>query len=160
MSGMIPEQREQHEHVYNLIADGMKKRVPIYDSEGRFTGYEHVVDNKSARYKTGVVNSPHYAAFAKDVEDFLNLAETAKKFMTAERAEALAQDIYLEYGSYSYSIDAKSSETLRDKNNAQACLIDKGFRQKSERAITIKDEAKRSFMDAFTGKKKEETLYD
>lgn len=159
MSGMIPEQKDPHEHVYDLIADGCKRKVPIQDQNGNVT-FEYVLDPKKVWYKTNVVNSPHFARFAKYLEDLSNMANDAFNFMPDARARVLAEQIQTVCNSYMYSIDAKSSETLRDKHNAQACLLDKGFRQKSERAITIKDEAKRSFMDAFTGKKKEEALYD
>ena len=159
MSGMIPEQKDQFEHIYSLIADGCKKQVARRDENGNIS-YEFVLDPKKVWYKTNVVNSPHFARFAKHLEDLVNMASDAYNFMPAQRADVLANQIMTIVASYMYSIDAKSSETLRNKQNAQACLIDKGFRQKSERAITIKDEAKRSFMEAFTGKKKEETLYE
>ena len=157
--GMIPDSNNNREQVWAVIADGCKKKIAVRDQNGNIT-YETVLDEKRAWYKTGIVPSPHYGNYSKDVEDFRNLADQAYKFTPADRAAALAQDILLEYDSFCSSIDAMSSMTLRDNHNSQACLIDKGFRQKSERDIRILEEGKRSFMDAFTGKKKEETLYD
>lgn len=155
MSGMIPEQNDKHEHVYSLIADGLKKKVIVRDENGK-PHIETVLDEKKAWLKTGIVPSPHYGSYTFDAEELNKLADSARKYMPQERADDLAQDIVNSYESFCNGIDSLSSMTLRDKHNSQACLIDKGFRQKSERDIRIIDDAKRSFMDAITGKEKHE----
>ena len=156
---MVPEHNDNKEQVWSIVADGCKKKVAVRDGNGVVT-YQTILDEKRAWLKTGIVPSPYYGNYTKDAEDFRNLADIIYKFMPEERAAALAQDILLEYDSFCSSIDSMSSMTLRDKQNSQACLIDKGLRQKQERDIKITDVGKKSFMDAFTGKKKEETLYD
>ena len=156
---MIPEQNDKHEHVYSLIADGLKKKVIVKDENGK-PHVETVLDEKKAWLKTGVVPSPYYANYTKDIEDYRNLADLAYKYMPQERAEAMREDILLDYESFCNGIDSMSSMTLRDKHNSQACLIDKGFRQKSERDIRIIDDAKRSFMDAITGKEKHNSMQE
>ena len=75
--------------------------------------------------------------------------------MSKPRAKVMAQQIMAIGASFRRSIDAKSSESLRDKLNTQSTLIDKLNRTKSERAITFKGEMKRSLKDAFLGKEAE-----
>lgn len=155
MSGMIPEQNDKHEHIYSLIADGLKKNVIVRDENGK-PRIETVLDEKKAWLKTGTVPSHYYGNYTFDAEEYSKLANSAKKYMPIERANDLAEDILGSYESFCNGIDSLSSMTMRDKNNSQACLVDKGFRNKSERDIRVIDDVKRSFADIITGKEKHE----
>ena len=72
--------------------------------------------------------------------------------MSKPRAVVMTQQIMAIGASFRRSMDAKSSESLRDKLNTQSTLIDKLNRTKSERAITLKGEMKKSFMDGMLGR--------
>ena len=56
---------------------------------------------------------------------------------------------------YRYSVDAKSSESRRDKHNTQSTLIDRLLRYKVEKQYTLKDEGKKAFFDGFLGREKD-----
>jgi len=79
-------------------------------------------------------------------------AELAYSNMTKERADVIAPQILQLVKNFKYSIDGKSSETRRDKNNAQSSLVDKLVRNKQERIISLKGEVGHSLMDAIRGK--------
>ena len=72
--------------------------------------------------------------------------------MCEERARNLGYEI-MEIGiSYRRSIDAKSSESQRDKQNSQSTLIDKINKNKVERVYTMKDKVKGSLFDSIIGR--------
>jgi len=75
--------------------------------------------------------------------------------MYRARALVFAEQITEIVKSFKYSIDAKSSESIRDVNNTQSTLIDKINRNKIEKAYTIKGDAKKSFMDGLLGREAE-----
>jgi GTP-binding protein EngB required for normal cell division len=108
---------------------------------------------KKVWYKTHIVNYPGFGRYVLFREMLEDLASQAFYHMSRERAVVLANQIMDICESYDYSIDAKSSEILRDKNNTQSNLIDKINRNKIERQYTIKDEMKKGILDGFLGKK-------
>ena len=59
---------------------------------------------------------------------------------------------------YQYSIDSKSSESIRENGSAQSTLIDKIARNKIERSYQVKGEKSRSFLDAMMGRDKEDDM--
>ena len=65
---------------------------------------------------------------------------------------SIRRQIYGIIESYKRSIDAKSSESRRDENNAQSTLIDKINRNKIEKIYSVKGEAKKSFMSGMLGR--------
>ena len=74
----------------------------------------------------------------------------------AERAKDFAHQVVDIGTSYRRSIDAKSSESQRDKINSQSTLIDKINRNKIEKVYTSKiEDTKKSFADIFLGRDKE-----
>ena len=59
---------------------------------------------------------------------------------------------------YKYSIDAKSSESKRDGQNAQATLLDRAGRNKVEHVYSSRDTGKRTLTDAFLGRRQERDM--
>ena len=105
-----------------------------------------------AWWKTLLVNSPTFGRFAFELKNFAGMAEQCYYNMSKPRAMVMDGQIMAMDESFRRSIDAKSSESLRDKLNTQSTLIDKLNRTKSERAITLKGEMKKSFMDGMLGR--------
>ncbi len=64
----------------------------------------------------------------------------------------MAHDILEMSQSYRRSIDAKSSESLRDKNNSQSVLIDNVGRNRVEKVYTMKDQINKSLLKSFLGR--------
>jgi hypothetical protein len=116
-----------------------------------------MLDPEKAWWKTQIVNSPTFARFAYELKDFERLAEDCKNNMSGPRAEKIAEQIKAIGMDYRYSIDAKSSESLRDKHNTQATLLDKMQKNRIERAYTLKGEAQKSlFRGMFGGNSNED----
>jgi len=78
--------------------------------------------------------------------------------MPYERAQVIAQEILSIGKSYRRAIDAKSSESRRDKHNSKSTLLDKMGKNKVERVYTQKGDVKRSMFDSFLGKKQEQDM--
>ena len=64
----------------------------------------------------------------------------------------MAHDILKMSQSYRRAIDAKSSESLRDKNNSQSVLIDKVGRNRVEKVYAMKDQINKSLLKSFLGR--------
>lgn len=152
---MIPETQKSHNDVMDLIVDACQTVQDIRQLDGSVQR-QMVLDPERAWWKTNLVNSPTFASFAFALKEFERLAHDCYDNMSLERAEALARQIQDIGKDFRYSIDAKSSESLRDKQNTQATLIDKVQKNKVEKAYTIKGEAKKTFMDGVFGRDREE----
>jgi len=78
--------------------------------------------------------------------------------MSRRKATALSEQIKELVIAYQYSIDSKSSESIRENGSAQSTLIDKIARNKIERSYQVKGEKSRSFLDAMMGRDKEDDM--
>ena len=152
----IPDTEKTNSDIIDLISDGNSEVVEFEGPDGS-TSKQLVLIPKKIRYKTQRVNSNRFARYVKELESFLNLAHTAPFFMTDERAEPLIQQIIAEYETHGFSIDGKSSETMRDKHNNSSTLIDVLQKHSVERKYVVKDEMKRGILDGIRGKTERET---
>lgn len=151
----IPQTQKEHTDALDLLVDACKIIDTTQDLDGRLVQTLHL-DPKKAWYKTQIVNSPTFARFVFELEEFERLSEEVKFYMTQNRAAVLAAQIKGIVKGWGYSIDAKSSESLRDKHNSQATLLDKMQKNKVEKAITLKDEAKKSMLEGWLGRETNE----
>lgn len=117
---------------------------------------EIIPDNESLWMQTKMVNSPTFARYILKLRELYDLAANAKDNMCAERAKVISDQILAKYKSHKYSIDSKSSETLRDAHNSQSSLNHIILRQHQERSITIKEQAKSSLGDSIMGREKQQ----
>lgn len=110
-----------------------------------------MLDPEKAWWKTQIVNSPTFARFAFELKELERLAEDCENNMSGPRAIKIGEQIKAIGLDYRYSIDAKSSESLRDKHNTQATLLDKMQKNRIERAYTLKGEAQKGLMRGLFG---------
>lgn len=110
------------------------------------------INSLAAWYKTQNINSWQFGMLAEYLEDFASHAETVQYSMSAPMAEVLSKQIKMQANVIRRAIDAKSSETMRNKRNAQTSLLDKLTENKQERVIDVKGELKRSIGDMMMGK--------
>jgi len=137
----------------DLITESAQTIVDQEDENGKIVKVL-TVDPEIIYWKTQIVNSPNFSRFVFELKNFERLGKEAKNHMSKERAKILEQQINEISLAYRYSIDAKSSETLRDKHNTQSNLIDKLNRVKIEKSISIDERAKQSWMDSLINPKK------
>lgn len=149
---MIQESDKPTNDIVDMIIEGCQSVESVKQRDG--TELKTLTLNpKKVWLKTNIVNSPNYGRYTLFREMLENKAGQCFYHMSQERASIMARQIVDLCDSYDYSIDAKSSEILRDKNNTQSNLIDKINRNKIERQYTIKDAAKQGIMDGFLGRK-------
>ena len=151
---MLQESDKIHSDVYELINNACQTVETVSDGNG---GSDKVLmlDTKKVWYKTQRVNSPTFGRMALELEMMENKASQCENNMTGSRARVMAKQIMDIVMAYRYSVDAKSSESRRDKHNTQSTLTDTLLRYKVEKQYTIKDEAKRAFGSGFLGKEED-----
>lgn len=140
-----------HKDITTLIKDGILRVVTRQGKDGKME-LTYEVNNKSAWWKTHSINYSGFGLMGEYLEDFESIAEFVFYRMSKPMADVLSKQILRQADTMRYSIDAKSSETMRDSRNAQTSLIDKYLANKQERVLDIKGELKRSMMDMISGK--------
>ena len=156
---MIPESEKPTNDIVDMIIEGCQTIEDVKQRDGT-TLKQLSLNPKKVWLKTHIVNSPTFGRYTLFREMLGNKASQCFYHMSQERAHVMANQIIDVCDSYDYSIDAKSSECLRDSNNTQSTLIDKINRNKIERQYTVKDEVKRGIMDGFLGKKVQQDAHN
>lgn len=145
--------------ILDFIGDGCEQIIDMSDGNGRMIP-SLVRNHKKIGYKSQNVDSNCYGDFATESENFLLLAEEAIYNMSQPMAESLGKAIKARFQAWEYGIDGKSSESLRDGHNAKTTLIDKFIRNRQERIVTLKDDAKGSFLEGMGFNKDKEDRRD
>jgi len=148
---VIPQQNKEHNDLIDIIIEASQNIEEIETEEGKFTK-QLILDPERIYWKTHIVNSPTFARFVYELKELEHLAIQCKNHMSWKRAEVIMNQIKNLVSSFKYSIDAKSSESLRDKNNTQSTLIDKINKNKIERAYTISGDTKKSIWQGLVGR--------
>lgn len=151
---MIPESQKHYNDVIDLLTEACQDVVETEQADGS-RQKSLVINPKKAWWKTNIINSPYAGRFAFELEELERLASLCRRFMSKERAEDMEKQIMDLCASFRYSIDAKSSESQRDKNNAQSTLIDKLIRNKQEKIYSVKGEGKKAFLESILGRDSE-----
>ena len=154
---MIPQSDPEHHNLVDILVQSVQRLEELPQEDGT-TQKSLVIDPMSMYYKTLVVASPLLARFVYELENFGNMALQAKNFMSAQRAYAFSEQIKKLVHAYMYSLDSKSSESIRINGSSQSTLVDKIARNKIERSYNVKGEKTRSFIDAMLGKDKENDM--
>lgn len=147
---MIPEGQKIHTDLIDILIEASQEIEEVSQPDGT-TQKQLLLNPEIIWWKTGIINSPTFGRFAYMLKEWERQAEECFDNMCRDRAFEIAKDI-IEIGkSFRRSIDAKSSESLRDKNNTQSTLIDKINRNKIEKLYTVKGEGKKSLMAGLLG---------
>lgn len=151
MQSMIPDSQKPHNDLIDILIDACQISIDVRLEDGSFEKHQ-ILDPETVWWKTHLINSPTFSRFAYELKSFESHAFQCKNNMSPQRAEVMERQILEVVANYKRSVDAKSSESLRDKHNTQSTLIDKINRGKIERAVTLKGEAKASMLDSMLGK--------
>lgn len=148
---MIPEGTPKYNDLIDIVIQASQKTVDVQQKDGTITK-EQILDEDTVWWKTNSVAANTFGRFAFELKELERCALRAPDNMCEERARNLGYEI-MEIGiSYRRSIDAKSSESQRDKQNSQSTLIDKINKNKVERVYTMKDKVKGSLFDSIIGR--------
>ncbi len=148
---MLEESEKDHSGVIDFITDACKVLKEVKGPNGEILE-QLVLDTERVYWKTHNVASPYFGRSVLELKQFENCALDCFNHMSAPRAQVLAKQITQGVLAYKYSIDAKSSESQRDKHNASMTLVDKLNKNKSEHVYEIKGEAKRTLWDGIIGR--------
>lgn len=147
----IPESQRQHTDLIDVLMEGSQTIEEVEELDGT-TKKQLVLDPKKVWYKTHLINAATFGRFAFELETFESMGGQCFHNMSMNRATVMAGQIKQIGDNFEYSVDAKSSESLRDSHNSQGTLIDKIIRNKSERIYTMKGGAEKTFWSGLMGK--------
>lgn len=145
-----PSPDQTQKDLIDMLTEGAQKIEEITNEDGTISRIL-MVDPETIYWKTQIVNSPHFSRFVYELKNLQALGKMAKNHMSEERALVLKSQIDEIVLAYRYSIDAKSSETLRNKQNTQSNLIDKLNSVKIEKSFTMKDKVEKSMWQSLIG---------
>ena len=151
---MQQNEKSTHKDALDVILEASKK-IEVYELEGEMKSVE-TKDFESLYWSTRNVASPHFSRFVLKLKDLENLGNQAHNHMMGGRAKVMKEGIDALVSGFKYSIDAKSSESVLNKNNKQSTLVDKFFQQKQEKVYSTEEKMKKGFMQSLIGKDKEE----
>ena len=151
---MIPETQRENQDLTDLFTTASQEVKEVPDEQG--------IDQRVLElnpdilyYKLQNVSSNRFGRMALLVKLVEKKADEAIYNMSRERALVYKKQIIAIVEAYKRSIDAKSSESVLDKNNKMQTLIDKVKGNKQEKIYTVKDEAKNRGVLGFVGSKEE-----
>ena len=148
----MPESDKTILDMVDVLLESWKVPHEVKDKEGNIT-IERIIDDRKAWWQTHHIGTNALGAFAKERENLGNLFRMAGYHMTANRAEALIKQGGLMCQAYDYSIDAKSSECIRDENNTNQTVLSMLAKAKIERQVRITGDVKQSMLDSITGRR-------
>lgn len=151
----IPETQRENQDLIDLLSTAFQEATEQVDPNTGEMMPALKLNTKIAWYKLQSVSSNRFGRMALLVELFEGKAQEAFYNMSAPRAKVMSAQILNIVNAYKRSIDAKSSESILDKDNKNQTLIDKIKSNKVEKVYTVKDEAKNRGMLGFVGSKEE-----
>ena len=147
---VLPESQKENNDLVDLLTTSFQKVILVENPEGRMEK-QLELDTNRAWWQLHSVSSNTLGRFALELENFYRKAVQAKRHMSKERADDFAENIFGIVDSYRSSVDAKSSESISDKNNAIQTLIDKIKSNKIDRRYIMKDEVKKGIFSGIVG---------
>lgn len=158
---MGPSQQENtiHKDVLDGLITATQKYEERKDENGKVF-MELVQDHKSLKYKLQNVPSPYYGRYVRILERLFGKSIQAQQHTNPERAIAAARQIMDDYNSHQYSTDGISAQSRLNKLNRTPNIVGILASQKTEKTISFKEDAKRTFLESITGKQKQQALDD
>jgi len=156
---MIPEGQPKYNDLVDVVIQSVTKYEDIEQKDGTKIK-EQIIDSEGLWWKTNKIDSEKFAALAFEVKEMERMALEAFNNMTASRAQQYHDQIMAFCQSIRSSIDAKSSESRRDKHNARQTTLDTIGRNRVEKVYSLKDEAKKSGLSSLLGGKSRAEIED
>jgi len=148
---MLEQGQPKFNDLIDVVIQSAQENKEVEDAQGH-KHYESLINNEIIWCKTGSISSNTFGRCMFELKEFERQSVEAFNHMSKDRARIFGNTIIDIGTSYRRSIDAKSSESERDKNNSCSTLIDKINRNKIEKVYTAKGEMKRSMLDAVMGR--------
>lgn len=152
----MPESEKTITDMVDVVLESWKVPQYVETADGK-GNWERVIDERRAWWQTHHIGTNTLGRLALYREVLGNLFKNAGYHMTAHRAAPFQKMGLMFCNAVDYSIDAKSSECLRDSNNAQLTLLAMLAKAKTERQFTVKGEVQRSVLDGIRGKQADQS---
>jgi len=136
----------------DFIIHGSEEYVDVEEADGKIVK-KLQQDPKKLYYQSRIVNSQYLGDAVVAFETLEQAAMSANNYTTPARAKLFMENLLGRYKRLRYGIDAKSSETVRDKKNNQASLVHLMRKQTIEREFNAKDEKSRKILSGFLSNK-------
>ena len=150
-----PERKNQD--IVDLLTEASQRRTEKINEDGSIT-QTLINDPETIYWKTQIVNSPTFARFVLELKNFERLSKQTVNNMSGDRARVLSEQILEIVSSFRYSVDAKSSESLRNERNTQSTLVDKLNRVKIEKSFSTNEDLKKGIFASLIGKKQTQDM--
>ena len=150
-----PERKNQD--IVDLLTEASQRRTEKINEDGSIT-QTLINDPETIYWKTQIVNSPTFARFVLELKNFERLSKQTVNNMSGDRARVLSEQISEIVSSFRYSVDAKSSESLRNERNTQSTLVDKLNRVKIEKSFSTNEDLKKGIFASLIGKKQTQDM--
>ena len=153
----MSESQREHNDVLDILSDALKVMKNVEEPDGTIIE-KAVIDPRIAWYKTQNIASNQFGGLGFELEIFRALKEQCFFNMSQPRAIVLSSQLDGPIQAWERSIDAKSSETTRDRHNSLSNLIDKLNKKTSERMYTMKGGLNRSLWSGIIGRDEEKDV--
>lgn len=152
---MIPESQKTHTDLIDILVEASQTIEEVPQADGTVQK-QLLLDPETLWWKTGIINSPFYGRFAFELKEWERQGPECYDNMCKDRAYEISKDIMDIGKSYRRSMDAKSSESLIDRDKTCSTLIDKINKNKIERSYKLTgDGMKKTFMDDLLNRDRE-----
>lgn len=142
-----------HKDLYDILIEAVKT-VDIKKINGEERAVE-IHDNESIYWSTRQVNSMTFARYVRKIKELERLKDDARNNMMPARAKIIEDALDQVIKGHRHTIDSKSSESIKDKNNTQATLVSMFAKHRTDRTYSAKD-AGRGFLRSLMHKDEEE----
>lgn len=146
---------QQKQDFLTALTDSVKEDKWIEDPNTGESKKVTAINYKKLWYKLQNISSAYFGEYAYQLEEFVNLAADAYNNMSEERADVLSQQLLRRINSHYFAIDAKSSETVLDKNNNMKNMVHLLNRSETTKKYVVKDEISRNMLRGMLGGNKE-----
>ena len=143
---------QQRQDFLTALTDSVKEEKWIESSTDGTSQKIITLNYKKLWYKLQNVSSAYFGEYAYQLEEFVNMAADAYNNMSTERADVLSQQLLRKVSSHYFGIDAKSSETILDKNNNMKNLVHLLNKSEITKKYVVKGEGKKTLMDGMLGR--------
>lgn len=149
---MIPEQDQQQKDNLDFLSQSYNDTILEKQDDGSLKP-KYYFNSEVPWFQGHLINQP-FARYALYIKRLETVASWCYDHMTPERAEGIAKGLLMIRDEHKRSVDGKSSETFRDKENNQNALLNMLFNKTVERKYRIDgmEENKRSIVDAILHK--------
>ena len=141
--------------VISLIMASTNK-IEYLESADGIPVRQEVSDPEVIYYMTRSVNNSRFNNFVFHFKQFEGMGDQCVHSMSIERARVIKEGIESLCASFKRSVDAKSSESVFDKNNRQKTFIDVLSSSKEERIVTVNSKDSKTIKEAIFGRHEQE----